>query len=136
MLFNSKTKIQNKVLKHLEKNGFNCMLSPKNIFPTIVAWKPFEDVEGNPMLLKVQSTIDGVPKQKVLMPYFISLIECKKEKKLSQKENNTIKKILEEGRCNSFLVAHEENKELKFQEIEFKTNLPKEIKTKTPSYLG
>jgi len=129
---------QRRVVKHLKEKGFNCIVQPKSAFPDIVAWKPFNDGKGNSLALNVQETIDEETKSKVVFPFYVSLIECKVNKYLSKKEKIEATKILEEGRCNSFLVAYRENRKLKFQEIELKDKIPviKNVEKPLPSYLG
>jgi len=125
---------QQKVVKHLKDKGFNCIVQTK--FPNIIAWRTFNDGEGHSLALNVQETIDGESKSKVLFPFYVSMVECKEDKLFSKKEKEAAKKILEEGRCNAFLVAYKNNKKLKFKEIELKDKITtKEIKKPIPSYL-
>ena len=102
------------VINHLKEKGFNCAIQLR--FPHLIAWKPFVNEHGESLALNVQATIGGKAKNKVIFPFFVFMVECKNKKKLSKKDHVTVKKILKEGRCNSFLVAYPGKKELKFQE--------------------
>jgi len=128
---------QMSVIEHLKEKGFNCIIQ-KSAFPDIVAWKPFSDGKGNSLALNAQANVGGRIARKVFFPFFVSFVECRANKHLSKKENEIVKKILEEGRCNAFLVAYKDKKKLKFQEIELKgsTAITKDIKEPLPSYLG
>lgn len=133
---------QRRVVKHLNDKGFNCVVQPKSAFPDIIAWKPFDNGQGGFLALNVQATIEGKSVTKMIFPYFVTMVECKVNKYLSKKEKEEATKILNEGRCNSFMVAWRDGRKLKFQELELKNNLPV-IKPAeppeprpTPSYFG
>ena len=124
--------IQQKVVKHLKVEGFNFIVQPT--FPSIVAWKPFTDAQGKFLALNVKAVLDGKEQNKILFPFFIAMIECNK---LNKKEKVESKTLLKEGRCNTFLVAYEDNKKLKFEDIKLNS---KKVKIKKfinfPSYIG
>jgi hypothetical protein len=134
-----KLNFQNKVVKHLIEKGFNCVIQPKPIFPEIIAWKPFTDMEGRSPILMTQTEISGRVINKQFVPFFVALVECNSKKYLNKKKTGEVKKILEENRCNVFLVAYKDKKnKLEFQEINLKE---RQIKVKPgkkeiPSYLG
>jgi len=130
-------KIQTKVIQHLLSKGFNCISQP-TVFPDIIAWKPFIDEKGNIPLIYTETTLGDKVSHNSFTPYFITMVGCKSKKKLNKKENREVKNILDERRCNMFLVAYPEKKELKFQEIVLKDNTPKpkQVKKLAPSYLG
>jgi len=126
-----------KVLKHLQEKGFNCIESGE--FPDIFAWKPFMDMNNNSPVLHTQTTIGDKIVGKTFIPFFVALVGCKKNKKLNKKEKQMVKSILDENRCNLFLVAYEKKGKIEFEEME--KQLPKapkvkEIKKELPSYFG
>lgn len=129
---------QKSVLRHLELEGFNCIVQPKPSFPTIVAWRPFVDGNGNTIAINTQLAVGKKVLYKVFLPFFVSLIECKLNKKISKKEETAAKKILKEGRCNAFYIAYQNKKKVEFNEITIEENKPvgKNIKKSIPSYLG
>jgi len=130
--------LKDDVMSHLKKQGFNCISKSKNAFPEIVAWRPFVNSGGDTLAINVQETLSGKIENKVVLPFYVSFIECKKDKNLNKKAKDVAKLFLQEGRCNTFLVAYKENKKLLFEEI--KLNNKKPIKTKTiktmPAYIG
>ena len=129
---------QKRVVTHLKKQGFNCITQPESIFPNILAWRPFVNGNGDVLAINVQENLSGNITNKVVMPFYVSFIECKENKNLSKKEKETAKLILEQGRCNTFLVAYREKRKLLFQEIKLDnekiiiTNINKTL----PSYIG
>ncbi len=128
---------QQRVVKHLKEHNFNCIVQPKSAFPDIVAWTPFISIDGKALFVNAQQNLNGEVSNKVLIPYYVVLVECKVNKYLSKKEKEAAKKILKERRCNTFLVAYREKRKLKFQEIEIKDNITiaKDIKKPIPFYL-
>jgi len=130
-------RFQRRVVKHLKERGFNCVVQPKSAFPDIVAWKPFIDSSGRALAVKTKIEIENKTSDNILIPYFVSLIECKVNKYLSKIEKQEAKKILEEGRCNAFYVAYRKKRKLKFGEIKIKNQeIIIEHKEKIPGYLG
>jgi len=119
----NKSHIQQQVLTHLKGEGFNCIT--QSTFPSIVAWRPFSDAQGKFLTLKVQAVFDGKTHNKILFPFFVAMVECKK---LNKKEKVESIKLLEEGRCNAFLVASKDKKKLKFEEIELNSKKYKKNK--------
>lgn len=126
------------VVTHLKKEGFNCISQPKDMFPDILAWRPFIDGKGDTLVINVQSNLSGTVTNKTVFPFYVSFIECRKDKPLSKKERNIAKSILKEGRCNTFLVAHKKNKKLLFKEImlEDEKVIMKPINKQLPTYIG
>ena len=131
----NKSHIQNQVLTHLKGEGFNCIA--QSAFPSIVAWRPFTDAQEKFLTLKVKAVIDGKTHYKILYPFFVAMVECKK---LNKKEKVKSQKLLKEGRCNTFLVASKDKKKLKFEEVEKEKieieNSPSLSTHSSPSYIG
>jgi len=129
---------QRRVVAHLKKLGFNCIVQPKSAFPDILAWRPFINENGESLALNVQENLDGRISYKTILPFYVSFIECKVNKYLSKKEKDAAKLILKEGRCNTFLVAHRKNRKLLFQEITLDNEkiIVKQINKTLPSYVG
>ncbi len=130
---------QKQVIKHLKGKGFNCIV--QSAFPNIFAWKPFMDGEGRSPILFTQASIGDKIVNKQLVPFFVALVECNsKNKYLNKKKKEEVKKILEEERCNVFLVAYKDKKNrLEFQEINLRRKQQYPIepeKKEIPSYLG
>jgi len=127
---------QRRVLKHLTEKGFNCVVQPKSAFPDIVAWKPFVDSLGRSLAVNTQTEVGDKAYTSILIPYYVTLIECKVNKYLNKKEKDAAKKILEEGRCNNFFVAYKDKRKLKFEKIGItrKKEIIKEIK-EIPSWI-
>ena len=121
MKFNHQ-ELQESVLKHFEKEGFNCIIQPKSAFPNIVAWRPFVDGNGNTLAITTQMFVGKKVFHKVFLPFFVSLVQCKENKKISKKEKSAAEKILKEGRCNTFYIAYKGKRRLEFQEITIKEN--------------
>lgn len=129
---------QRRVVNHLKKLGFNCIVQPKSAFPDILAWRPFINENGEALALNVQENLDGRISYKTILPFYVSFIECKVNKYLSKKEKDAAKLILKEGRCNVFLVAHRKNRKLLFQEIKLDNEkiITTNVDKPTPSYIG
>jgi len=129
---------QRRVVNHLKKLGFNCIVQPKSAFPDILAWRPFINENGEALALNVQENLDGRISYKTILPFYVSFIECKVNKYLSKKEKDAAKLILKEGRCNVFLVAHRKNRKLLFQEIKLDNEkiIATNVDKPTPSYIG
>ena len=129
---------QKKVTDHLRKEGFNCITQPLSSFPNILAWRPFLNSDGDTLAINVVSNISGAITTKMVLPFYVSFIECKIDKKLTKKEKQAAKLTLEEGRCNAFFVAHRKNKEVLFQEITLEDEkiVTTLIDKKLPSYIG
>ena len=127
-----------RVVKHLKGEGFNCIVQQKPAFPDILAWRPFANSSGDFMALKVQENLAGKIKQKILLPFYVSFIECNTSKHLGKKKREAAKLLLEEGRCNAFLIAHKKDKKLLFHEIildEKEIIITKPLDKITPSYI-
>jgi len=138
MKFNHQ-EFQKSVLKHLKSEGFNCIVQSKPAFPNIIAWRPFVDGNGNTLAVTTQLFVGEKVSYKMFLPFFVSLIECKVNKKISKKEKNAAKKILKEGRCNTFHMVYPNKNKLEFNEITIENNKPVKktrIEKSTPSYLG
>ena len=129
---------QKRVTDHLRKEGFNCIAQPMSSFPNILAWRPFLNSDGDTLAINVVSNISGTITTKMVLPFYISFIECKIDKKLTKKEKEAAKLTLKEGRCNTFLVAHRKDKELLFQEITLEDEkiVTTSIEKQLPSYIG
>lgn len=128
-----KSYIQQQVLTHLKGEGFNCITQSN--FPSIIAWRPFADAQGKFLTLKVQAVIDGKQHNKILFPFFVVMVECKK---LNKKEKVKSQNLLKEGRCNTFLIASKDKKKFKFEEVEKeKIEIENSPSLSTPpSYVG
>lgn len=120
---------QRRVLKHLKEQGFNCVVQKS--FPDIIAWKPFMDSNGMSPVLHTQMMMGNKVSHNTFIPFFVTLVECKKLTKKTKKE---AEKVLKENRCNIFLVAYLNKKKLEFQEIKSKKGI-KIVKKEIPSYL-
>jgi len=126
------------VVRHLKNMGFSCMVQSKS-FPDIVAWKPFTDDAGRSLVVNTQINLAEDSYSKLVIPFFITLIKCKESGKLTTKEKSTAIGLLEENRCNSFIVAsRDKKKKLDFNELTF--NTPRRRKSKRekptiPSYI-
>ena len=122
-----------KVLNYFSDKGFNCVTQQD--FPNIVAWRPFLDSAGKVLGINSQVEINGNVSGQVLIPYFVTFVECRKTKKWSKKEKKKAEKVVSEGRCNSFILAYQDKRELKFEELKNVSRM--EITPEpTPSYLG
>ena len=134
----NKMELKKHVLKHLQEKGFNCIAQSKPAFPDIIAWKPFMDMQGKSPILHTQTIMGSEVTNKSFIPFFVTLVECKKNKKLNKKEKAAVKIILDENRCNLFLIAYKEKGKLEFTEIETSNKIPTAeiIKKERPSYLG
>jgi len=128
---------QRRVVKHLSEKGFNCIVQPKSAFPDIIAWKPFIDGNGRTLAINTQTRIGDKSYQDIMIPFYVSLIECKVNKYLNKKEKDATKQILEEGRCNSFFVAYRDKRKLEFEEFKLKKAKIERIeKVEAPFYVA
>lgn len=126
------------VVKYLTKNGFDYVVQQPKIFPRIIAWRPFVNVTKQPFLINTQFEINKQIFNKQFIPFFVSMIEYKKNNSLSKVEKEKVNKLLKEGHCDVFAVAYEKKNKLEFQEITL--DRPQKVEKETlktlPTYLG
>ena len=115
--YNTDYNFQKKVVEHLKKQGFNCISQSEKLFPNILAWRPFANERGETLAINVQETLSDKVNTKIVLPFYVSFIECKADNHLTKKEKIVAKTILKEGRCNTFLVAYKEKRKVLFHEI-------------------
>lgn len=127
---------QKKVVKHLRDEGFNCVPQPSPEFPNIIAWRPFVNGSGDVLAISVNETFSGKVGTKTVLPFYVAFIECREKKALSKKEEKIAKLNLEEGRCNTFLLANTKNKKVVFKEITLNNKEVIPVGKTLPSYVG
>ncbi len=91
-------RFEQRVKKHMEKFGWNVIRRGKSAFPDLLCWKP------------IQSQSFG-------LYYDVHMIECKCNKYLSKEEKAKVKQLLEEDKCQRFVVAYRKNRKLLFYEV-------------------
>ena len=90
-------RFQQRVKKHLESEGWNCVVHPRSKFPDIIAWRS--------LLL--------------FSPYFeVQMVECKVNKYLSKDEKIKARVEIIAKNCTRFLVAYRKKRKLMFYEVD------------------